>query len=141
MIVGCGPMDEGFFPNVFIGFDVRSALVIPMTDMNAQFDEAMHTMGTLKEQAPDLMGGFGHLHEAVSKDGALSGKMKEAIALGIAIKAQCVDCIAFHTKMCVKAGYSKEEILEIGSVAVLMGGGPALMYMHYVLEALEQYIE
>jgi AhpD family alkylhydroperoxidase len=110
-----------------------------MTDMNAQFDEAMHTMGTLKEQAPDLMGGFGHLHEAVSKDGALSGKTKEAIALGIAIKAQCVDCIAFHTKMCVQAGYSREEILEIGSVAVLMGGGPALMYMHYVIEAVNQY--
>jgi AhpD family alkylhydroperoxidase len=103
------------------------------------FDQAMHTMGTLKERTPDQMAGFGQLHEQISKDGAISAKVKEAIALGIAVKAQCVDCIAFHTKMCVDAGYTKEEILEIAWVGVLMGGGPALMYMHYVIDAVDAY--
>lgn len=77
--------------------------------------------------------------EAVEKDGSVSAKVKEAVALGIAIKAQCKGCIAFHTKKAIEKGYSKEEILEIAWVAVLMGGGPALVYMSYVKDALEEF--
>jgi len=39
----------------------------------------------------------------------------------------------------MKAGASKEEILEAATVAILMGGGPALTYIAEVRKALEEF--
>lgn len=82
---------------------------------------------------------FGSFMSEVEKDGKVSEKIKEAVALGIAIKAQCKGCIAYHTKRALELGWSKEEILEISWVAVQMGGGPSLVYMAYVKDALEEF--
>ncbi|MBU1260366.1 MAG: hypothetical protein KJ757_03350 [Planctomycetes bacterium] len=38
---------------------------------------------------------------------------------------------------CLETGSSKEQILEAASVAVVMGGGPAYMYVIEVMDALE----
>jgi len=81
---------------------------------------------------------FSSFMQNVEKDGLVSSKVKEAVALGIAIKSQCKACIFVHTKKALGKGYSKEEIIEIAWVAVLMGGGPALMYLSYIKEALEE---
>jgi len=72
------------------------------------------------------------------KDGALSTKQKELIALGIAICATCDYCIAIHVKKCFEAGVTKEEIAEVCGVAILMGGGPALTYSTFVARAVEE---
>ncbi|MFP4423982.1 MAG: carboxymuconolactone decarboxylase family protein [Candidatus Woesearchaeota archaeon] len=84
---------------------------------------------------------FSPFMEAVEKDGKVSSKIKEAVALGISIKSQCKGCIALHTKNALDKGFTKEEILEIAWVAVLMGGGPSLVHMSYVKEALEEFAE
>jgi len=84
---------------------------------------------------------FSTFMQTVEKDGLVSSKVKEAVALGIAIKSQCKACIFFHTKKALEKGYSKEEIIEIAWVSVLMGGGPSLMYMTYVKEALEAFVD
>src|SRR6056297_2463200 len=81
---------------------------------------------------------FASFMNAVEKDGKVSAKVKEAVALGIAIKSQCKGCIAVHTKKALEKGFSKEEVLEIAWVAVLMGGGPSLVYLSYVKDALEE---
>ncbi|MFP4523955.1 MAG: carboxymuconolactone decarboxylase family protein [Candidatus Woesearchaeota archaeon] len=94
-------------------------------------------MGYLQGQTPAQMKGFQGMMGAIEHDGKVSAKTKEAVALGIAVKAQCPSCIAFHVKQALAKGYTKEEILEIAWVAVLMGGGPSLAYMSYVQEALE----
>lgn len=82
---------------------------------------------------------FASLMQAVEQEGKVSAKTKEAVALGIAIKAQCKGCIAYHTKKALEHGFSKEEILEIAWVAVLMGGGPSLVYLGHVKDALEEF--
>jgi len=91
----------------------------------------------LRKNSPEKYAAFGNLMQEIDKDGLVSSKIKEAVALGIAIKSQCKGCIAFHTKKALEKGFSKEEILEIAWVAVLMGGGPSLIYLSYVKEALE----
>jgi len=93
--------------------------------------------GYLRKNSPEKYAAFGNLVQEIEKDGLVSSKIKEAVALGIAIKSQCKGCIAFHTKKALEKGFSKEEILEIAWVAVLMGGGPSLIYLSYVKEALE----
>jgi len=74
----------------------------------------------------------------VLKDGALSTREKELIALGIAICATCDYFIAIHVKKCFEAGVTKEEMAEVCGVAILMGGGPALTYSAFVARAIEE---
>lgn len=98
-------------------------------------------MKALGQAAPDVMKGFGALHKASLKPGALDTKMKELIALGIAIAARCDGCIAAHVHASLEAGASKEEITETVSVAILMGGGPAVVFGVAAMQALSQFQE
>ena len=88
---------------------------------------------------PKQMRAFHSLMEHVEGEGVLDKKIKELISIACGIVAHCKRCIAFHVDAALKAGASKEEILEAAWVAVLMGGGPALMYTQCVLEALEDF--
>ena len=96
-------------------------------------------MSELGKEIPTTMAGFGQLHKASIADSALSKKNKELIALGIAIAVRCDGCIAFHVHDAIRAGASKDEMTETIGVAVLMGGGPAVMYGCEALEAMKQF--
>jgi len=96
-------------------------------------------MGKLLEGAPEAMKAFQGLHRAGTMVDALDTKTKELIALGIAVVCRCDGCIAFHTHDALKAGASREEIMSTLGVAMLMGGGPAMVYATHVVEALEQF--
>jgi len=72
------------------------------------------------------------------KDGALSTKEKELIALGIAVAKSCDYCVAIHVKKSIEAGATKEEMAEACGVAILMGGGPAYTYSTFALQAMEE---
>lgn len=89
------------------------------------------------EKQPKTMGAFGSLRKAALSDGVLDAKTKELIALAIAVIDQCDGCIAFHVDHAVDAGATAEEIQEALSVAILMGGGPALVYATHAMEAIE----
>ena len=93
----------------------------------------------LGKEIPGPMSGFSALHKSALADGALSRKSKELIALGIAVAARCDGCIAFHVHDSIKAGASRPEIVEAIGVAILMGGGPAMVYGCEALAALEQF--
>lgn len=90
----------------------------------------------LARELPEVMKGFMQLHGAVIKDGALPAKQKELIAVGIAVAIRCSYCIAHHVKRAKELGASRQEILEAASVAMLMGGGPAVAYSTEVLKLL-----
>lgn len=98
-------------------------------------------MGQYQKENPSVMQGFGSLHRAAVADGALDPKVKELIALGIAISVRCEGCISFHVHDAVKAGASRAEVVEAIGVAVLMGGGPSVMYGLEAFEALGQFEE
>lgn len=95
-------------------------------------------LGTFSKETPKQMAGFKAFMEAVESATALDAVQKELIAIGLAITAHCDWCIAFHVKKALDAGASREQILEAGWMAVLMGGGPALMYFQEVLKALDE---
>ncbi len=96
-------------------------------------------LGRLSKELAGPMGGFGQLHKQAVSAGALSVKVKELIALAIAVAARCDGCIAFHTHDALKAGASRQEVVEAIGVAILMGGGPSAMYGAEALAALEQF--
>jgi AhpD family alkylhydroperoxidase len=103
------------------------------------YEHLRELMGRLGRDIPQTMGAFSKLHHASVSDGVLSAREKELISLGIAITVRCDGCIAFHVHDALEAGASRDEITETIGVAVLMGGGPAVMYGCEALEALEQF--
>jgi AhpD family alkylhydroperoxidase len=96
-------------------------------------------IGTLKKEAPEQIEAFHGFMSAVEKPSALDAKQKELINLALAVAAQCEWCIALHTKGALDAGAKREEVVDAAMQAVLMHGGPALMYMTPVMEALEEF--
>ena len=95
-------------------------------------------MGQLAAEAPQVMDGFTKLHEASTEDGALDKKTKELIALAIGITVRCDGCIAYHVHDAVDAGASRQELIETIGVAVMMGGGPSVVYGCEALQAVDQ---
>ena len=95
-------------------------------------------MGQLAAEAPEVMDGFTKLHEASTDDGALDKKTKELIALAIGITVRCDGCIAYHVHDAVDAGASRRELIETIGVAVMMGGGPSVVYGCEALQAIDQ---
>ncbi len=101
--------------------------------------------GTMKfiqemmKENPEKMKAFHELMESIEAEGGLSQKTKELISVALAVVKQCKYCIAFHVENALKAGATKQEIMESAWVAVLMGGGPALMYMQLVEQAIKEF--
>jgi len=93
----------------------------------------------LSTEIPGPMSGCGKLHKEAVSEGSLSAKMKELIALAIAISIRCEGCISFHICDAIKAGASRKEIMETIGVAIFMGGEPSVIYGAEALDALEQF--
>jgi AhpD family alkylhydroperoxidase len=104
-----------------------------------QLNDLKAMMERLGGEIPETMAAFGQLHQANASDGALSAKTKELIALGIAITVRCDGCIAFHVHDALGAGATRGEIVEAIGVAILMGGGPSMVYGTDALKALEEF--
>jgi AhpD family alkylhydroperoxidase len=77
---------------------------------------------------PDVYAGFRDLHQAALAPGALDPRIKELIALAIAVTEGCDGCIASHARGAARAGATKQEAAEAIGVTFLMKGGPATIY-------------
>ncbi len=93
----------------------------------------------IRKAIPDTMAGFSQLAQSASKDGALSAKTKEMIAVAIAIATRCDGCIGYHVEALVKLGCTWEEFNEVLGMTVYLGGGPSLMYAADAVAAFEQF--
>lgn len=105
---------------------------------------AYHKLGAgvrdLSTAQPEIMAGFAEMHRAVQTDGALTAKAKELTALAIAISTQCRGCIIFHVHDAIKFGATREEVSETIGVAVLMGGGPSVVYGTEALQTFDETV-
>lgn len=93
----------------------------------------------LHSMNPTAMDSFNKLAQSALKDGVLSEKTKEFVALAIGVTQHCDGCIGFHIKKLKQLGATKEEVAEILTVCTYMGGGPALMYAANALDAWEEF--
>jgi AhpD family alkylhydroperoxidase len=93
----------------------------------------------LRSSTSDVMKAFSAIAQAASAPKALDRKMKELIALGIAVAVRCDDCIAFHVKAALENGASRDEVVETLGMAIYMGAGPSVMYATHALDAFTQF--
>lgn len=110
-----------------------------LKDHTRKYHELVGLMEQLGKEIPQTMEAFEKLHRASTADGALPKKTKELIALGIAITVRCDGCIAFHVSDALRSGASTSEVVETIGVAVMMGGGPSVVYGCEALEAMHQF--
>ena len=108
-------------------------------DWNKFLTETKTCFNKLEEETPDTFKGFEIMGKEAKKNGALSEKTKELIALGIAIATRCDSCIAFHVKSLVRLKTSRVEMIEALSMCSFMGGGPSIAFSSKALEAFDQF--
>lgn len=87
---------------------------------------------------PETAQAFGGLGKAVKTGGVLDFKTKEFVALGIAVADRCEPCISLHVEALAKCGASREEVADVLSMCIQMGGGPAMMYSAKALECYDE---
>lgn len=110
-----------------------------MFDFTKHLDEMQALMNEYGQAAPDVMGAFGRLNKVATAPGVLDVKTKELIGIGISIGVRCESCLSVHVGDAIKAGATDEEIAETIGVAILMGGGPSLMFGMKTWEAVKQF--
>lgn len=111
-------------------------MTISYKELTAGISKEMHSFG---KNQPEVMGSFSKLAQAAGKDGTLDAKTKEYVALGIAIATRCDPCIGFHVQALVKLGITLEELEDVLSTAIYMGGGPSVMYAMKARKAFEEF--
>jgi AhpD family alkylhydroperoxidase len=110
-----------------------------MSTYRGVISELKEPTRSLRSASPEVWAGFGALHQAAVADGALPGKVKELMALAIAVVKQCDGCIAYHAKAAAMRGATREEVAESLGVALLMDGGTASVYGPRAWEAFEEF--
>jgi AhpD family alkylhydroperoxidase len=98
------------------------------------YDSAnLKKLKAMRELAPEPMAAFDALNAAVFKDGALSVKVKELIAVAVALTTQCPYCIEVHVKKAKAAGATEAELTEATLVsAALRAGGSVTHGTHAI---------
>jgi AhpD family alkylhydroperoxidase len=91
--------------------------------------------------APEIDAAFKALSERVFAPGALSAKTKQLIAVAVAHVTQCPYCIRGHTKAALRAGATREELMEAIWVATEMRAGAAYAHSALALSVMEEHGE
>ena len=110
-------------------------------DWKLFLDNARKGFSELNNVSPETFEGFSKMGKSVKRNGELTEKTKEFIALGIAISTRCESCIGLHMEHLIRLGATRKEIVEVLSVCSYMGGGPSIMYSAKALEAFDQLVE
>jgi AhpD family alkylhydroperoxidase len=93
---------------------------------------------TRRELAPGALAAFEAFSREVFKDGALSAKMKQIVAVAVAHVTQCPYCIKGHTKAALRAGATREELMEAIWVASEMRAGGAYAHSALAIATFEE---
>ena len=108
-----------------------------MTDIKDLLVGLQNTNKQIEKADPEFYTAFKDFAHEAEKEGALSVKTKQLIAIALGVSTHCSTCIARHVEKAALVGATRQEIAEAGIVAVLMGGGPCVSYMRYVFETAD----
>jgi AhpD family alkylhydroperoxidase len=111
-------------------------MMLDWNDYRKQLGAGVKEVGEL---TPDTIRGYMTLSAAGQKADLLGPKIRELIALAVAVTARCDGCITVHTEAAIKHGATREEIAEALGVAIAVNAGAALVYSTRVMDAFKEY--
>jgi AhpD family alkylhydroperoxidase len=106
-----------------------------MIDWNEYQKQIQQQIAEIGRSNREIVKGYRELTNAGSATNILGEKVRELIALAVAVTRQCDGCIVTHTDAAIKHGATKEEIIEALSVAVAVNAGAALIFSSRVIDA------
>lgn len=68
------------------------------------------------------------------KEGALPTRIKEMLGLVASMVLRCDDCIKYHLEKCYEQNISTEEMMEVFSVANVVGGTIVIPHTRRAME-------
>jgi AhpD family alkylhydroperoxidase len=93
----------------------------------------------LEEAQKDMFQAFKNFNQDIfEKESALSRKIKELIAIGVAHTTQCPYCIEGHVRAAKKAGASDQEIAEAIFVTAALRAGGAFAHSTIAMSVLKK---
>lgn len=87
---------------------------------------------------PEVNDAFAAFSKSVFRAGALDAKTKQLIAVAVAHVTQCPYCIRGHTKQALRAGATREEVMEAIWVAAEMRAGGAIAHSNIALDVVRE---
>jgi AhpD family alkylhydroperoxidase len=73
--------------------------------------------------------------------GALDVRTKEMLGLVASMVLRCDDCVSYHVQQCKKEGVSDEEMYDVFSVALVVGGSIVIPHLRRAVSFLDEYNE
>jgi AhpD family alkylhydroperoxidase len=110
-----------------------------MATAHETLDQAKAAGRRLRDAIPDVYSGHVRMSAAAMGDGELPAKVKELIALAVAVTRECDGCVAAHAKGAVARGATAQEVAEALGVTILMNGGPATVWAPRAYDAFCEY--
>lgn len=107
-----------------------------MFDWKSYRQQIAQRMAEIGRASPETVRGYRALSTAGDKANVLGAKTRELIAIAVGVTRQCDGCIAVHTDAALKAGATKEEIVEALGVAVAVNAGAAFVYSSRAMDAV-----
>jgi AhpD family alkylhydroperoxidase len=77
------------------------------------------------------------MHQANAASTHLDARTRELIALAVSVTLRCDGCINAHTEAAIKAGASKEDIVDALGVAMMVNAGAAMVYSARTIDAYD----
>ena len=70
--------------------------------------------------------------------GKLDTKTKEMLGLVASMVLRCDDCISYHVQRCKEEGVSNDELFEVFSVALTVGGSIVIPHLRRAVAFLDE---
>ena len=106
-----------------------------MLDWKVYRDQVNAAVKDISVANPDIVKAYAGFHQASAKSAHLDAKTRELIALAVAVTLRCDGCINAHTDAAVKAGVTKEEMVDALGVAIMVNAGAAMVYSARTVDA------
>lgn len=91
-------------------------------------------MKRLADLAPETMAAYAAFEEAAIRNGVVSVKYKELMAVAVALTTQCPYCVEIHSRKARKAGATEQGMAETTLVAAAPRAGGAVTHGTHRLE-------
>lgn len=110
-----------------------------MSDRLAEFTEFRQRMNErILGQDNQVVRRFFALDTQTYKPGALDLKTKEMLGLVASLVLRCDDCISYHVAQCHAAGVSRDELFEVFSVGLVVGGSIVIPHLRRAVDFLDR---
>ncbi|MEJ2368044.1 MAG: carboxymuconolactone decarboxylase family protein [Acidobacteriota bacterium] len=71
-------------------------------------------------------------------EGVLPRKTKEMLGLASSMVLRCDDCIAYHLVRCKEEGCTRDELMEVFNVGLVVGGSIVIPHLRRAVALLDE---